>query len=616
MNHILLKPSLRPQDGGGHFQRMLHVHRSLSNSYLYVPSAERPRFRELSASDPVERLTEEIGTPSLIVLDAPVHDPDSMRALLGVAPVMAVDLGGSSREMASYLVDTLPYPGNHLHQRYFDPEKKAAAAENQSTKSLTRILGLEGRMSSSWQRPNVYHPGLLPRPARVKEPDSRLERVLVSFGASDPAGLSSAFIAALADSEILPNAQGDVVLPPGFDGERKALPSGWSYREYRPGLRDSFADYDLFIGAYGLSAWEAQYAGVKTLVIDASFYHGELARLSGFLSLPPESMVYALGPQALEDMVTRLVAQTERVRAIPEASLSDLIKKITPQGKHACPCCGESDSIRLICRNEERSYFRCGVCRTAFQLRVFSDDISYDKKYFFEQYKSQYGRSYLDDFDYIFNMGRRRMDKITEHLDLPSENYTPRLLDIGCAFGPFLAAAAERGFKAEGIDISPDAVSHVVNMLGHEAFAGDIADAAFRSGYGKGAYDVVTMWYVIEHFPELTAILSWIHRILKPGGVFAIATPNSMGISGRRNLTGFLFDGPADHYTIWHPDQALRVGNLHGFMLREWESTGHHGERFPGLLGTRLRGFSQWLSRRLSLGDSFEALYIRLPGDE
>ena len=96
---------------------------------------------------------------------------------------------------------------------------------------------------------------------------------------------------------------------------------------------------------------------------------------------------------------------------------------------------------------------------------AFSTDsrVQYEADYFGSEYKAQYGRTYLDDFDSIKAQGLRRAAEIRALL---GRGKPSSLLDIGCAYGPFLAAAKDLGFEPYGTDISKSALEHVKEKLG------------------------------------------------------------------------------------------------------------------------------------------------------
>jgi len=50
---------------------------------------------------------------------------------------------------------------------------------------------------------------------------------------------------------------------------------------------------------------------------------------------------------------------------------------------------------------------------------------------------------------------------------------------------------------------------------------------SISSSQHKGPYDVITLWHVIEHLPNPWEILDAVYASLKPGGVLALASPNS-----------------------------------------------------------------------------------------
>lgn len=105
---------------------------------------------------------------------------------------------------------------------------------------------------------------------------------------------------------------------------------------------------------------------------------------------------------------------------------------------------------------------------------------------------------------------------------------TARLLDVGCATGIFLEVAREAGWRGEGLDISAYALGRA-KAKGFEVHRGTLAGARLA----EGGYDVITMWDLIEHVPDPAAVLAECRRLLRPGGVVAISTPDAGSLLAR-----------------------------------------------------------------------------------
>jgi len=96
------------------------------------------------------------------------------------------------------------------------------------------------------------------------------------------------------------------------------------------------------------------------------------------------------------------------------------------------------------------------------------------------------------------------------------------LLDIGCAQGFFLFGAAKAGYTTKGIEIAQDAAAYA-----RKEFGLDIEIKPFEElRFAENHFDVVTLWQVLEHVPYPLMMLKEVHRILKPGGVLVVSTPN------------------------------------------------------------------------------------------
>jgi len=98
-----------------------------------------------------------------------------------------------------------------------------------------------------------------------------------------------------------------------------------------------------------------------------------------------------------------------------------------------------------------------------------------------------------------------------------------RLLEIGPAFGSFSCTAKQAGFDVEVIEMDERCCHFIQTKLGIKAVQ---ANNPIEALIGLSAYDVITLWQVIEHLPEPFLVLKAIVDKLLPGGTLVISTPN------------------------------------------------------------------------------------------
>lgn len=96
-----------------------------------------------------------------------------------------------------------------------------------------------------------------------------------------------------------------------------------------------------------------------------------------------------------------------------------------------------------------------------------------------------------------------------------------RLLEVGCAYGLFLARARERGWDVAGIDIAEDCAREADAKFGLSVTAGAYLEADLGNGY-----DVIVMLDVIEHMPDPVACVKRSAELLAPGGWLVMETGN------------------------------------------------------------------------------------------
>jgi 2-polyprenyl-3-methyl-5-hydroxy-6-metoxy-1,4-benzoquinol methylase len=185
-----------------------------------------------------------------------------------------------------------------------------------------------------------------------------------------------------------------------------------------------------------------------------------------------------------------------------------------------------------------------------------------------------------------------------------------RLLDIGCATGFFLSQAHSRGWQVQGLDISSFAIQYTLERFGFDAQCGSLLETA----YVPNTYDLITLWDVIEHVPDPKAYVARVAELLKPGGVFALATPDIDSLPAR--LTGKRWVGyklSEEHVYYFAPRTLKRLLNDAGMDVIDSYHVGKYVT--ISLFLNRLSMYSPllarlggWTERRFRL--SQRSLYI------
>jgi 2-polyprenyl-3-methyl-5-hydroxy-6-metoxy-1,4-benzoquinol methylase len=93
-----------------------------------------------------------------------------------------------------------------------------------------------------------------------------------------------------------------------------------------------------------------------------------------------------------------------------------------------------------------------------------------------------------------------------------------RILDIGAGTGDFLSVAKENGWQTIGIEPSEKAKGIAKNK--------GVSFVEQTSTLENYSFDVISMWHVLEHVPNLDNQIKELKRLLKPNGTLIIAVPN------------------------------------------------------------------------------------------
>lgn len=92
------------------------------------------------------------------------------------------------------------------------------------------------------------------------------------------------------------------------------------------------------------------------------------------------------------------------------------------------------------------------------------------------------------------------------------------ILDIGAGVGDFLTVAKNDGWETIGIEPSDKAKAIAKNK--------GVSFVESLSELESNSFDVITMWHVLEHVPDLENQINELKRLIKPTGTVIVAVPN------------------------------------------------------------------------------------------
>ncbi len=98
-----------------------------------------------------------------------------------------------------------------------------------------------------------------------------------------------------------------------------------------------------------------------------------------------------------------------------------------------------------------------------------------------------------------------------------------RLLDVGCAGGELLRAAAARGWKGEGVELDPGLADRA-SASGFPVFRRPVE----RAGLGGNSYDAATAFEVFSQMGDPAAAAGELYRLLRPSGLLYVREFNSV----------------------------------------------------------------------------------------
>jgi SAM-dependent methyltransferase len=155
-----------------------------------------------------------------------------------------------------------------------------------------------------------------------------------------------------------------------------------------------------------------------------------------------------------------------------------------------------------------------------------------------------------------------------------------RILDVGCVPPALLAALDGLGYCGVGVDIAPRRFEECIAERALDVRQADIERDALP--FDDASFDAIVLHEVFEHLRiNLIATMSELARVLRPGGLLFLSTPNLRSYKG---LYNFIVNGQAASCSPGVYPQYAKLREL-GHMGHVREYTAREVTEFLGQVG-------------------------------
>lgn len=557
--------------GFGHFTRMKFIANKLQNFYNFIFSSindESELYSQLKEKKNIETCKfNEIKniSPYLIIVDCREVNKKYIKQLKKISPVIIVDSVGEERKFADIVIEMLP---------------------NLDDSDLVNIKPFSLTILNSNIKPKY---------------DSEAP-ILVYLGFNNDLK-NKAF-------QIISKIKNKKFIFIESEIESENIIS----KKFSPDIFEN--PYSAVITYFGLTAFECIESKIPVILLSPTKYHNDLGikceniffNLGFFEDINIEEAFYKINEFLFNfDLQNEYREKSKNIES--EKSI-DRIKTIIDNIQYfkniKCPFC-ESKNIEIKNRNVESNLYKCKKCNSLFRKYFIPISTDYSSKYFIEDYKNQYGKTYEEDEENLKALAKKRLKIIN---DIKPSG---KILDLGSAMGFFLKEASLNGYETEGIEISGYAANYCVNNLNLNVHNISLLDFEYK----EKEYDIITAWYVLEHINDFDKLLKKILFSLKEDGILALAMPNGNGISGRYNKNYFKIV-PLDHAFEINPKALNSVLKKYSLKRMHFENQSVYYNRFCDIFNLKLlkenktsKKLYDFFAKKYNLGDTFECVYKR-----
>ncbi len=232
-----------------------------------------------------------------------------------------------------------------------------------------------------------------------------------------------------------------------------------------------------------------------------------------------------------------------------------------------CPVCGSQTRAPRFVRPDSLTVHRCPDC-TAWYVSPAPDEDTLTQ--FYQAYDVSHRvaapltpREALSAYDSLDPLADIRIAELASLKRLKGA----RVLDIGFGRGQFLYLMEQMGCRPTGLELDPKAFAFCIALGLKDLHLGD-----FSALPENACFDIICLNDVIEHPLHPRAALQTAYRILSPGGVLLMWTPNGDGCLAEAQPTTFRVD--LEHMQYFTISTICRLAEELGFELAHAETIG------------------------------------------
>lgn len=246
-----------------------------------------------------------------------------------------------------------------------------------------------------------------------------------------------------------------------------------------------------------------------------------------------------------------------------------------PQIKNIpCDNCG-NDEFRFLFskKSSHNDIFSIVECKSCKLVQVNPQpDLDFVTSYYENHYFSKRSDRGYDNYfsidlkqqiNKVYNMNLKDLDFAKYENYLKSQKKIWTALDVGCAAGYFVEYMNQRGWQAQGIELSKDAASFGIDHLGLKIL---IDDFLVCKQLKKNSFDFVSFWASIEHMHSPRRVLERCHDLLRPGGRLILSTCR-WGVLAKIQGVGWRYMNVPEHLYFFTLPGLIEMANDIGFSL-------------------------------------------------